>query len=177
MRSRAEPSSLKRGRYTAVVVTQGTWNNQGGDDVEMEDEMEDDGKAMAMMMEEGGGDKGEVEAKSEGVFAKEALASGSISEALRIMREKGLKGSKQDSVAGRQKDASKGGGYDEDAQEHWADKEFAKKFAGKEGTKKEIVIQVGVPWARNATESRDMNPKHCRPRGRCPRPETRYDLK
>ena len=121
-------------------------------------EMEDDGKAMAMMMEESGGvqeSDGEEE-KTDSVFGREALASGSISEALKIMREKGLKGSKQNELAGRQKDASKGGGYDEDAKEHWADKEFEKKFSGKDGTRKEITIQVPAPCTHAECPPKDQ---------------------
>uniref|UniRef100_A0A7S0XVM7 U4/U6.U5 tri-snRNP-associated protein 1 n=1 Tax=Hemiselmis andersenii TaxID=464988 RepID=A0A7S0XVM7_HEMAN len=71
------------------------------------------------------------------VFEKEAMASGSVSEALRIIREKGMKEVK---LAGRQGDA-KHADQPSDKVTHWADNEFDKKFTGQRGEKKEIEIQ------------------------------------
>lgn len=50
-----------------------------------------------------------------------------------------MKDTRQTAQSGRQKDERAGG--TEEGKEHWADREFSKKFAGRDGEKKEIEIQ------------------------------------
>eukprot|EP00960_Hanusia_phi_P059651 764242-Hanusia_phi.AAC.2 len=116
----------------------GAWKSKEVDiDIKMEaeddGEMEDDGAAYKEQ-------EAEAKVKQEritagGALDNEALASRSVSDALKIMREKGLK---KEQLAGRTRDERP-----DESTPHWADKvhgEQLKHMGVKEKEKKEIVI-------------------------------------